>query len=148
MRGFKFNLEKVLRLRRNMQEQILGEFKIVLAEARLARSVWVSLIQERREGRALLRKERGSASLDARKVLLLEAGLGRLEEEIRDAEQRLRVAEEEVEAARDRLQEARRKTEMLERLKSRHRKRFDAALRTEEMKELNEIAVLRFKRSE
>ncbi|MHC4942914.1 MAG: flagellar export protein FliJ [Planctomycetota bacterium] len=148
MRGFKFSLEKVLRLRRNIQDQVLGEFEIVLGEARLADGQWRSLIQEREAGRAMLREERGKASLDAKRILLLEAGLGRLEEEIRTARKRLEAAEAEVEETRTRLREATQKREMLERLKARHLRRFNTALKAEETKALNEIAVIRFKRNE
>lgn len=147
MKRFRFNLEKVLQLRVNLLDQVRAEFKAVLAEAGRLERIWVALKEERREAQILLLKERERPSMEASRILLLQDGLEQIENEITLARGRLDAALKIVEQQRIKLRTAKQGVDMLERIKAKHYKRYQAAALAEEMKQLNEIAVTRFVRN-
>jgi flagellar export protein FliJ len=144
MRRFRFNLEKILDLRAKEEEQIRGEFKAAMAQVRAIEEEMEILENLRRETERDLLKERCQSTMKVARILVYEQGLARLVQEKDRSRQRLVAAEEAAERIRVRLNEAKRRHESLEKMKSRHRRRYDAAVRTEERKTLDEVAVNRF----
>ncbi|MBU0753581.1 MAG: flagellar FliJ family protein [Planctomycetes bacterium] len=147
MKRFRFGLEQVLKLREKLHDQVLGEFRGALAKEQQKKEQWLSLIRERQEAQGLLRKERTKPVMQALRILVLQESLELLEKEIVQARRFHEAARAEVERIRVKLTQSKRGVEMLKRIKARHLKRYQAGIRAEEMKEINEIAVTRFVRN-
>jgi flagellar FliJ protein len=148
MRRFRFNLEKILSLRIIEEEQVRAEFKSALAAVAGIEGEIANMEGCRRDAEGVLREVRGQTPMDVRGILVYEAGLGRLAVEIQRARGKLKAAEEAAEEVRARLEEATRKRESLEKMKSKHRKRYEADANAEERKALDEVAVTRFLRQD
>lgn len=144
MRRFRFSLEKILSLRLREEEQVKSAWKSALAIVNAIEGERREQERIRRDGFRALLMERSAGSMNVQKILVLEAGMDRLVEEIGRTQSRLKDARIAAEQARLLFAEAKRNRERIEKIKERHRRRYEARMRLEEMKGLDEVAKVRF----
>ena len=144
MKRFRFKLEKILGLRSREEEQARNRWKSALAVVRAIEEERRDQERRRKEGFRALLKERSGSSINVQTILVIEAGMDRLAEEVRKTRDRLEEARRAAEQARLVFAEAKRNRERIEKIKERHRRRYDADARREEMKGLDEVAKVRF----
>lgn len=144
MRRFRFSLDRVLNLRRREEEAVRNELRAALAVHRALEKERDDLRARRASCEEGMRAERRRAAMDVPLILLLQEERVRLAAALEAVGERIARARAEADRVRERYRAARVRREQLERLKERHRQRHAAAVRAEEMKAINEVAVGRF----
>ncbi len=147
MKGFKFKLDRLARVRKVQEEIARAAWRTAVLEAQDAQGRCDDVREEIVEAIVDLRQLQTSASIDTRQVLMAREALGFLEER-RDA--LLRIAEDAqraAEALREPWQALRTELEGLTRLEDKERVKYRIKTERDDAKQLDEQAMDRARRS-
>ncbi|MGA2081773.1 MAG: flagellar export protein FliJ [Holophaga sp.] len=143
-RRFRFRLESLLRLRRSLEENAQRGLARALAQLDQARTRLAQLRQDRMEALESRSLPPGQP-VDLERWRAVERWVLALERRIVAAGEDVKEAEVKVAAARQDLVRAHRARLMLERLKERRQEQHAIEQLREEARELDEMAVLRYR---
>ena len=142
---FVFNLQQVLEHRKNIEEIALKEFSNALLKLNAERITMMSLIEK---GKLLTRQWKdlvgqptkiGDLSVYAEYIQCVQQSL-------RDQVMVVNAAEAETQTRREALLSVVKERKILETLKEKRRLAYEADCAAQERKELDEVAILKFKR--
>lgn len=143
MKRFLFSLETLLRHRRNLEEKERAQLSRLFAKFKSEVAHLQSLQAKHHETLTELAQKRVDGS-EHDEALLFYPYLDRLRHEMRRSEKRIAQLEQELEAQKTAVIEAKKKKRVLETLRTKKLKQFNAALDKEEQKAIDEIVVTRF----
>ncbi len=126
MRGFKFRYEKVLKVRRDEEEDKKLELAKRIAEVSKIKSQIAETIEERRKYEEKIADEM-KKGVSASRVSTYNASKRWYREELERLEEMLRIAEIEVEKARDNLMIAIQEVKKIEKLEEKAKEEFKLA---------------------
>lgn len=141
---FRFRLESLLKLRRSLEEAAQRALALALAELDQAR-IRLAQLQMARTGAVEARRTPLGQRVDLELWRAVERYLVALERRIAEAGAQIKAAEAKVAAAREDLVRAHQAHLMLIRLKERRKAQHDLDELRLEQRELDEIAVLRYR---
>lgn len=143
-RRFRFRLESLLKLRRSLEEAAQRSLARTLEALDQARGRQAQLVQAQAEAVESRRTPLGQ-QVNLELWRAVERYLVALEHRLAEAAVQVREAEAQVAAAREALVRAHRDHLMLLRLKERRQEQHDLEQGREDARELDEIAVLRYR---
>jgi flagellar FliJ protein len=141
---FRFRLESVLKLRRSLEEVAQRDLARAVAAQEAVRALLAQLHQAQLDTVELRRAGAGQA-IDLLQWKSVERFLVVLERRVAQAQAQLREAEARVAAARQALVQAHRNHLMLVRLKERRQEQHTLESQREEARDMDEMAVLRYR---